>query len=129
MICPRCHQQHDRPKGQKYCLGCHAAYQREWRKTHPLSPEARRRDNARSYAREYKKRGLLTPRPCDGCGAADAQMHHIDHERPLDVTWLCRRCHLDWHAFWRGISRLTFDGWLSDRRENSGFAPVAEAAE
>lgn len=120
--CPKCGEQHSR-KGQRYCLDCHAAYTREWRKTHPLSVEARKRDIARSYAGQYKKRGRLTASSCEACGSHDAQMHHIDHELPLDVTWLCRPCHLNWHAFWRNVSRLTFEGWLEDRRENAATAP------
>lgn len=118
--CPKCGEHHDR---HGYCRDCHAAYQREWRKTHSLSPAAKKRDIARSYAGVYKRRGRIALLSCEACGCDDAQMHHIDHERPLDVTWLCRPCHLDWHAFWRNVSRLTFEGWLADRRENSAQTP------
>lgn len=78
------------------CGDCHAAYMREWRKTHPLSPEQHRRDSARSYAGVYLKRGKLKREPCQECGAR-AEMHHEDYDRPLEVTWLCRECRLALH--------------------------------
>jgi hypothetical protein len=66
---------------------------RRHRILHPLSPEERRKDNARSYAGVYKRRGKLEQRPCQRCGSPDSQMHHHDYDRPLDVVWLCRPCH------------------------------------
>jgi hypothetical protein len=72
----------------------HAAYMRQWRKTHPLTAEQRRRDIARSYAGVYKRRGKLVPQPCVQCGAP-AEMHHIDYNKPLLVTWICRKHHHD----------------------------------
>ena len=94
MICPRCGEPSRR--GGRYCLSCHAAYQRVWRMGHPSTDEQRQRDNARSYAGVYKRRGKLTPQPC-ACGSEAVEMHHPDYSRPLDVRWLCRPCHLKLH--------------------------------
>lgn len=69
---------------------------REWRKIHPLTEEQKRRDNARSYAGVYLRRGLLRKRPCP-CGSEDSEMHHPDYSKPLDVVWRCRPCHLRLH--------------------------------
>lgn len=33
--------------------------------------------------------GRLTRQPCVECGAPNAQAHHEDYAKPLDVTWLC----------------------------------------
>jgi hypothetical protein len=74
----------------------HAAYMREWRKTHPLTPEQRKKMNARSYAQVNLQRGRLSKEPCFVCDG-DAQMHHPDYGQPLKVVWLCRKHHLDWH--------------------------------
>jgi hypothetical protein len=74
----------------------HRAYMREWRKAHPLTQEQRRKDNCRSYAHEYLKRGLLERLPCEVCGAT-AEMHHPDYGQPLFVFWLCRKHHLAFH--------------------------------
>lgn len=81
----------------RWCAPCHATYMREWRKTHRMSPEQRRKDIARSYANEYKKRGKLARKPCEKCGEPKSQMHHEDHTKPLEVTWLCRKCHIELH--------------------------------
>jgi hypothetical protein len=96
-ICPRCYAER-KPPGLKYCLACHAAQMREWRKTHPLTPEQRIKMVARSYAHVYLKRGKLERKPCERCGSPDSQMHHPDYSQPLWVEWLCRNHHLEVHA-------------------------------
>lgn len=116
--CSRCGGPHDRPD-QRYCAACHATYMRHWRKTHPLNPEHHRRDLARHVAGVSKRRGQIVPQACFVCSDPSTEMHHIDHERPHDVTWLCRGCHLAWHAFWRGQVLDVFHGWA--RSEHQRF--------
>jgi hypothetical protein len=70
---------------------------RGWRVDHPLNQAQRRKANARSYAGTYLRRGKLQRSVCEGCGAV-AEMHHDDYDKPLEVRWLCRSCHLDEHA-------------------------------
>jgi hypothetical protein len=43
------------------------------------------------------KRGLIERKPCEVCGAEPTDAHHHDYERPLAVTFLCRRHHLEAH--------------------------------
>jgi|HubBroStandDraft_6_1064221.scaffolds.fasta_scaffold13000_2 hypothetical protein len=83
----------------------HAANMREWRKTHPMSEEQRVRDRARAYAKVYLKRGLLKKLPCSVCADPQAQMHHPDYCKPLDVIWLCVKHHKDLHDWplFRGV--------------------------
>ncbi len=76
----------------------HAAYMREWRKTHPLTPEQKRKDIARSYAGVYLRRGKLKKQPCADCCSPESQMHHEDYDKPLDVIWVCRSCHKARHG-------------------------------
>lgn len=73
-----------------------AAWMRQWRKTHPMNAEERRKDNVRSYAGVYKRRGKLIPQPCR-CGSTKVEMHHPDYSKPLMVEWLCRPCHREIH--------------------------------
>jgi len=63
-----------------------------------LSALQKLKSNARSYANVYLRRGKIKRRPCSECGSAEAQMHHEDYRKPLEVTWLCRACHLRMHA-------------------------------
>ena len=80
-------------------MNYHAAYMREWRKTHPLNADQRMKDTSRSYAGVYKRRGKLVPSPCEKCGGTEKiEMHHPDYANPLEVHWLCRPCHLNFHA-------------------------------
>jgi len=53
--------------------------------------------NSRAYANVYQRRGKLKPIPCEACGDEKAQKHHPDYGKPLEVTWLCRPCHLARH--------------------------------
>ena len=70
---------------------------REWRETHPLNAEQRCKDNARSKAGAYVKRGLIERYPCEICDEGESQMHHPDYNKPYDVRWLCKRHHLELH--------------------------------
>ena len=87
---------------QRYCRDCANAYMREWRARRggyaALSDEERVKDAARSYLGVYLRRGLITKEPCSECGETKAvEGHHHDYSRPLDVVWLCRKCHKSLH--------------------------------
>ncbi|QTC89414.1 hypothetical protein IFE19_01385 [Brevundimonas pondensis] len=65
---------------------------REWREAHP---DAYRAHNAVNNA---VRDGRLTKEPCLFCGEAKVHGHHQDYSKPLDVIWLCPRCHHRLHA-------------------------------
>jgi len=85
----------------RWCLKCHAAYMREYRKKHPvtiatMTPEQRLKYNARHAAIMRTKRKKLTKKPCEVCGNK-AQMHHPDHSKPFEIVFLCHFHHQELH--------------------------------
>lgn len=77
---------------------------KEYAHTHKEAIAKRRKEyfeNKTGYARERVKYAVLTgaieKKPCEMCGAKKAEAHHDDYNRPLDVRWLCRNCHMEWH--------------------------------
>ncbi len=39
---------------------------------------------------------------CEKCGKMADHRHHEDYSKPLDVVYLCRKCHVDLHVEKRG---------------------------
>ena len=109
-LCSKCKKENDL-ENQRYCRVWHAEYMREWRKTHPLTPEQKKKSNCRAYANTYLSRGKIKKEPCCLCGSKDAQMHHPDYDKPLWVVWMCRVCHLVEHRrLEKGSPRETIKG-------------------
>ena len=53
---------------------------------------------AKAKVRLAMEKGLLTKQPCEICGAAESEGHHDDYAKPLEVRWLCRSHHKQWHS-------------------------------
>lgn len=74
---------------------------REWRAARAAAEAERYRNDpehaakvrARKQVGMRKRRGTLAPKPCERCGNPKAQTHHDDYAEPLQVRWLCARCH------------------------------------
>lgn len=66
--------------------------QQKWRRRNP------RQYLAHLYVANAKRAGLLSPQPCEVCGAEKAEAHHDDYARPGDVRWLCTKHHKAHHA-------------------------------
>ena len=83
-----------------------SAYLTKYRKEHRgiLSRQFRNwieehRDQFRSNQKlvEAIKAGKIKRGDCTKCGKEDAEGHHSDYSRPLEVIWLCRPHHGDLH--------------------------------
>ena len=64
-----------------------AETQRRQRHKHP------EKDRARDMVFKAVKRGEIEKLPCKFCGNPESQAHHHDYSKPLDVTWVCFKCH------------------------------------
>ena len=49
--------------------------------------------SARNAVTRAVRAGDLVRQPCRRCGAPKAVARHEDFSKPLDVTWLCYKCH------------------------------------
>lgn len=77
-----------------------------YRESHKEEIEQKRRirreaGNIKDFAREAVhwavKSGRLKKQSCEKCYCLVAQAHHEDYTKPLEVVWLCKRCHEDRH--------------------------------
>lgn len=53
-------------------------------------------------------KGKLKKEPCKICGDIKVDAHHDDYSKPLDIVWLCRKHHAEYHKELREKSR-TFE--------------------
>jgi ribosomal protein S27AE len=82
----------------RYCNKCNAENQRLNRVPYgELSDLQKMKSNARAYLKMYIKRGKVQKEACCRCGNENAEAHHKDYYKPLEVVWLCRPCHLELH--------------------------------
>lgn len=102
--CSKCGKMHNRMRDHStgelasYCFECQAAYTRARRpKYQDMSPEQKLKANCRAYAKVYLRRGKLIRQPCKLCSEPNTEMHHEDYSKPLEVTWLCKLCHVRYH--------------------------------
>lgn len=77
-----------RPERKQLAL----VYQRKRRSKYP------EKNLARQWAERALKNGTLKIKPCEVCGATERiEMHHKDYKCPLDVVFLCQKCHKQLH--------------------------------
>ena len=51
--------------------------------------------------------GKINKMPCFVCGNSNAEGHHPDYDRPLDVVWLCIKHHKETHKMANEIARAS----------------------
>jgi transposase-like protein len=73
-----------------------------------MTEEQKLKVRARGLANVAVSRGKLVPQPCQKCGKEEADKHHDDYAKPLEVRWLCRRCHKQHHRE-QGYQRMMRD--------------------
>jgi hypothetical protein len=85
-------REYDRARGQESKrLKAATEITRAWR------AEDSRRVLAHSSVARAIRRGELVRQPCCRCGEQKSVAHHEDYDKPLEVVWLCQRCHKQRH--------------------------------
>ena len=84
-------------------------YAREYRKKYPEKVksiiDSYRKDNVikikshDTVNNAVKSGNLIKPKCCSACGDEPKVIHghHCDYSKPLEVMWLCVKCHKAWH--------------------------------
>ena len=58
------------------------------------NPQKRKAHNLLNSALRCKR---IEKQPCIVCGKKEAEAHHDDYSKPLEVKWLCRKHHAELH--------------------------------
>jgi len=67
-------------------------YRDRWNTKH------RQKKLAHKHVNRAVASGKLSREPCEVCGKPDGiHGHHDDYSKPLEVRWLCRKHHDEWH--------------------------------
>lgn len=77
---------------------------KQWRARNPLAYQAH------TIVGNALRDGKIERCACAICAATEnVHAHHKDYAKPLDVTWLCARCHLRLHAIFpelEGVNKV-----------------------
>lgn len=83
-----------------------------------LYNKSRNRNSAHKKATEALRTGVLKRQPCEECGAEKTDAHHDDYAKPLEVRWLCRSHHIQWHnKHGEALNALTVKQWTPPTKE------------
>lgn len=94
--CSNCgRDKEDNYKKDAYCRSCRLL-KRKLRKPF-MSDEQKFKEASRRLTRLAIKRGVLIKQPCEVCGEVNVDAHHDDYEKPLEIRWLCKNHHREYH--------------------------------
>lgn len=60
-------------------------------------PDVRIKEQARRKVHNAIRTGSMKRLPCEACGNKQTDAHHDDYSKPLEVRWLCRSHHSEFH--------------------------------
>lgn len=72
-------------------------YQRDYKRKQRKQIDQTQQQKAHSAVANAVKKGLLIKCPCEICGDEQVVAHHKDYNKKLEVRWLCRKHHSQFH--------------------------------
>lgn len=102
------------------CKECSKVYKRQHYLKNKENYAAKKRSRQRNSSKHKSvsavyhaiKAGKLVRQPCEECGAEKAEAHHDDYAKPLEVRWLCRSHHRQWHVeYGEALNAFTVRHW------------------
>ena len=102
--CKECSRAEQR---ERHAAGCSKEYDQkrytdpQWKKSRDEKARVRAKnhpEHGRAHIKVHKalkSKHLTRPDHCSQCGKTDARIeaHHPDYNKPLEIVWLCKRCH------------------------------------
>lgn len=74
----------------------------KYRESYPNAYRARMR-----FGNALRSGKIARPTTCSECPSTKMiQGHHDDYDKPLDVRWLCVKCHTAWHRHNTPLNRI-----------------------
>lgn len=128
---PKCFTcQREREQYQMYystteCWTCaRRAYKAKWRKENKDYMPNWRKENKTKYNEYFRNRYATEPEfrekrivrtlgkankiqhhLCEKCGSDNKiEAHHLDYAKPLELVWLCKKCHTEEHSLCRTVN-------------------------
>lgn len=88
----------------------YSSYTRAFKRQHPEIVRAHG-----MVGRAVRSGALVRPAVCSSCGkGCRPDAHHVDYAKPLDVQWLCRKCHRAADAARNSAAEIAKRGYLLD---------------
>ena len=112
--CTKCKKTHDisffnkhgigSPYLRSWCKNCNsisitysqrAEYLKKYSKDYRKNPENQNKIKARQIIIQAIRHQTITrPTKCSQCSSnANIEAHHEDYSKPLEIIWLCKKCH------------------------------------
>lgn len=91
---PRVRERHRRYQATEEGKKAMNASRKKWKEKNPLKRAAHNLVN--NALRDGK---ITKPNTCQECGTKPKRIegHHCDYSKPLNISWLCRQCHVNAH--------------------------------
>lgn len=122
--CTRCQIGYKGHHSAMFCPPCQTLQLAERR----ARPEYIQKNASRAITRKAIRKGELKRQPCEACDRLDTEAHHEDYARPLEIVWLCSKCHADRHVHLKNkwTPKLSIADWLAEEKQDRFLGPIRD---